>query len=75
MTGATADRFGIPERGYLKAGYKADLTVIDPRALRVDEKKPDTRPGGIVHVYVNGTPVLENGQYLGGRAGEVVLKK
>ena len=75
MTGATADRFGIPERGYLKAGYKADLTVIDPRALKVDEKKPDTRPGGIVHVYVNGTPVLENGQYLGGRAGEVVLKK
>ena len=75
MTGATADRFAIPERGYLRPGYKADLTVIDPKALRVDEKKPDARPGGIAHVYVNGVPVLENGCYCGGRAGEVVLKK
>lgn len=75
MTGATADRFRIPERGYLRPGYKADLTVIDPQALKVDEKKPDARPGGIAHVYVNGVPVLENGRYCGGRAGEVVLKK
>ena len=75
MTGATADRFRIPERGYLRPGYKADLTVIDPKALKVDEKKPDARPGGIVHVYVNGTAVLEDGRYCSGRAGEVVLKK
>ena len=74
MTGATADRFGIPERGYLRPGYKADLTVIDPAALSVDEKKPDARPGGIVQVYVNGRAVLENGVYIGGTAGEVVLK-
>jgi hypothetical protein len=32
-------------------------------------------PGGIVHVYVNGTPVLENGEFIGGRAGEVILKE
>ena len=75
MTGATADRFGIPERGYLKPGYRADLTVIDPKALSVDEKKPDARPGGIVHVYVNGVCALENGSFVGERAGEVVLKK
>ena len=37
MTGATADRYGIAERGYLKAGYKADLTVLDTKALSVDE--------------------------------------
>ena len=74
MTGATADRFGMKDRGYLKAGYKADLTVLDPDKLRVDEAKPDARPGGVVHVYVNGRPVLENGEYLGGCAGEVVLK-
>ena len=42
---------------------------------RVDETKPDAKPGGIVHVYVNGTPVLENGEFIGGRAGEVILKK
>ena len=75
MSGATADRYGIPERGYLRAGYKADLTVIDPKKLSVNEKKPDFRPGGIEYVCVNGVPVLERGVYVGGRAGEVVLKK
>ncbi len=75
MTGATADRYRIPERGYLKPGFLADLTVLDPTQLRVDEKKPDARPGGIVHVFVNGRAVLENGEYLGGRAGRVVLKR
>ena len=74
MTGATADRYRIPERGYLRPGYKADLTVVDLENLRVNEKQPDFKPGGIVHVYVNGHPVLENGSFLGGCAGEVVLK-
>ena len=75
MTGATADRYQIPERGYLKPGYKADLTVLRPDALRVDESKPDFTPGGIEHVYINGVPVLENGRYLGGKAGKLVLKR
>ena len=75
MTGATADRFEIKDRGDLKPGYKADLTVIDLQNITVNEKKPDTKPGGIVHVYVNGHPVLKNGSYVGGTAGEVVLKE
>ena len=75
MTGKTADRYKIPERGYLREGYKADITVIDLDGMRVDESKPDFRPEGIVHVYVNGHPVLQNGSYCGGKAGKVVLKK
>ena len=75
MTGQTADRYGIPERGYIRPGYKADLTVLDLAHMRVDETKPDHRPEGVVHVYVNGQPVLLDGEYLGGRAGEVVLKR
>ena len=74
MTGATVDRYHIPERGYLRPGYKADLTVLDPDRIRVDEKKPDFRPEGIVHVYINGSPVLENGGYVGGKAGEIILR-
>ena len=75
MTGATVDRYGIKDRGYIKPGYKADFTVIDVNAIRVDEKKPDARPGGIVHVYVNGCPVIENGNYTGGTHGELILKR
>ena len=47
MTEATADRYEISERGYLKPGYKADITVLDVDSMRVDEKKPDFRPTGI----------------------------
>ena len=74
MTGATADRYQIPERGYLRPGFKADLTIICPEKLCVDESRPDFTPGGIEHVYINGCPVLENGQYLGGRAGALICK-
>ncbi len=75
MTGKTAERYRIPERGFLRPGYKADLTVIDLKNMRVDEKKPDAKPGGIVAVYVNGRAVLENGEYRGGCAGRVLLKR
>ena len=75
MTGLTADRFRIPQRGYLRPGYKADITVIDLDHMKVNEEKPDFRPEGIDHVYINGHPVIENGEYLGGRSGAVVLKK
>ena len=74
MTGKTAERYRIPDRGFIRPGYKADLTVIDLDKMSVDEKKPDARPGGIVSVYINGRAVLENGKYRGGCAGKVLLK-
>ena len=74
MTGKTAERFRIPERGFIRPGYKADLTVIDLKNMSVNEQKPDARPTGIVSVYINGRAVLENGGYIGGCAGKVLLK-
>jgi len=75
MTGATADRFRIPDRGYLREGYAADLTVLDFEGMRVDLKKPDFKPEGIRHVYINGLPAVLDGQFTGERAGQVLLKK
>lgn len=58
MTGAVADRFSIPKRGYIKPGYFADLTVFDEDALK--NGVPDqSRAFGIERVYVNGRLVLE----------------
>ena len=74
MTGATADRFKIPLRGYIKEGYKADISIINVDEMKVDESKPDTTPTGINYVLINGKLVLENDKYCGGRNGEVVLK-
>ena len=61
MTGALADRFMLPERGYLKEGYYADLTVFDENALR--NGTPDTEKSfGIDKVFINGRPVYDDGR-------------
>ena len=60
MTGAIADRFMLPERGYLKPGFRADLTVFDENELR--DAVPDREePFGIKMVFINGRPVLNDG--------------
>lgn len=58
MTGAIADRFMLAERGYLREGYYADLTVFDEEALRTGT--PDReQPFGIEKVFINGALVLD----------------
>lgn len=58
MTGAVADRFSIKERGYIKPGYYADITVFDESRLR--DGMPDQDASfGIEQVYINGIKVLE----------------
>ena len=58
MTGAVADRFSIKQRGYIKPGYFADLTVFDETRLR--DGKPDQECAfGIEKVYINGISVLD----------------
>lgn len=60
MTGAVADRFMLPERGYLKEGYYADLTVFDEDALK--NGTPDQEKAfGIEKVFVNGKLVYNEG--------------
>lgn len=74
MTGATVDRYKIKDRGYLREGYMADLTIIDANKLSVNESIPDAQPDGIMYVYVNGKAAIRNGEYLGGTNGRVILK-
>jgi len=58
MTGAIADRFRLKDRGYLREGCFADLTVFDEDALR--NGTPDqTRAFGVEKVFVNGRLVLD----------------
>ena len=62
MTGAVADRFSIADRGYVKPGCFADLTVFDESVLK--STTPDqSKSFGIERVYVNGKLVL-NGDAL-----------
>lgn len=59
MTGGVADRFSIKERGYVKPGYYADITVFNEEKLRngqLDQEKSF----GIEKVFINGVKVLDN---------------
>lgn len=60
MSGAIADRFTILNRGYLRCGYAADITVFDPNTISANGDLPK-RPNGINHVFVNGIQVVDNG--------------
>ena len=61
MTGAIADRFALKDRGYLKEGYFADLTVFDESEIKA--ATPDRgKPFGIDKVFINGELVLDNGK-------------
>lgn len=75
MTGLTAKRFQLKDRGEIRPGAYADLTVIDPATLksRIEEELP---PLGIRHVFLNGQAVLRDGEYLGAPgAGQVLTVK
>ena len=59
MTGAIADRFELPKRGYIKQGYFADLTIFDEKEIKESTEEQNTF--GIKGVYINGKLVLDNG--------------
>ena len=58
MTGAIADRFALPERGYVKEGYFADLTIFNEEEIKTSTEKE--KAFGIKSVCVNGKLVLND---------------
>ena len=63
MTGASAERFKVKERGSLQKGYAADITVFDWERVRDNNtpEKTDQNPSGIEAVFINGKQVLGSG--------------
>lgn len=74
MTGKTADRFGIKQRGYLKEGYFADVCVFDDTKMKINLDVPHETPEGISYVIVNGEVVLKDNQPTNNKPG-IVLRK
>ncbi len=64
MTGRPAAVFGLKDRGLLKTGFYADITVFDPDTVRDRGTfgNPRQYPEGIHHVLVNGEPVVRDGR-------------
>ncbi len=76
-TGMAASRFGLADRGVLKEGAAADITVFDLDAVRDNStyENPQQFPSGIDYVLVNGKVVLEGGSFdAGAMAGDVLAR-
>ena len=74
MTGAPAARVGLRERGLIKEGVFADITVFDPAKVidRATFESPNQYPAGIEYVLVNGKISVDKGQRTPALAGRVL---
>ncbi|MBW3534308.1 MAG: D-aminoacylase [Gemmatimonadetes bacterium] len=74
MTSLPADHIGQHERGRVAEGAYADLTVFDPARVRdrATFTDPHQYPVGIIHVVVNGVPVIRDASLTGEKPGRVI---
>jgi len=71
MTSLAAQRVGLSDRGLLKAGMAADITVFDPASVadKATFEQPHQPSVGFAYVFVNGQKVLDHGKLTAARPG------
>ncbi len=69
-----AENLKLDRRGRLEEGWYADVVVFDPAAVQdhATFEEPHQYSTGMVHVLVNGVPVLRDGEHTGATPGRVV---
>jgi len=69
-----ADNLGLRQRGRLEPGYFADVVVFDPATVSDNAtfQEPHQYATGMIHVFVNGTQVVKDGEHTGAKPGRVV---
>ena len=74
FTSRPATRVGVTDRGLLRPGFKADITIFDLAtvAYRSTYTDPNHYSEGIRHVLVNGQPVVKDGKITEARPGQVI---
>ena len=74
MTSLPAWNLKVKRRGLLTPGYYADIVIFDPDEI-IDHAtfdEPHQYATGVIHVFVNGTQVLQDGEHTGATPGRVV---
>lgn len=76
MTGLTAQNFGLTDRGVIREGAYADLTLFDASGIaeRATYRDPMRRSQGVRHVWVNGKLVWTGGRLSGVRPGRLLTR-
>jgi dihydroorotase/N-acyl-D-amino-acid deacylase len=74
MTSLPAERMGLTDRGKIKEGYHADITIFDPKTIRevATFTDPHHYPEGIQYVLVNGKLAIKAGTFMDAKAGAVL---
>jgi N-acyl-D-aspartate/D-glutamate deacylase len=74
MTSMNADKIGIADRGRLKVGRWADVTIFDAAAIadRATFDNPRQYPVGVRYVLVNGVVTLDGERHTGALPGRVL---
>jgi N-acyl-D-amino-acid deacylase len=74
LTSLPAENLRLDRRGWLKPGYYADVVVFDPAKIQdhATYEKPHQYATGVMHVLVNGVPVIKDGEHTGAKPGQVV---
>jgi N-acyl-D-amino-acid deacylase len=74
MTKLPATNLQLKRRGELKAGHYADVVIFDPATIQdhATFDKPHQFATGVLHVLVNGVPVLKDGEHTGAKPGRFV---
>jgi N-acyl-D-amino-acid deacylase len=73
-TSAVATRLSIPDRGVLREGMFADITVFDPKTIeeRATYDRPHQLSVGVKYVFVNGALVVRDGRHTNAKPGRVL---
>jgi len=76
MTGLPAQQFRLRDRGVIRAGSFADLTIFDPETVidRATFEQPIQPAAGIFGVFVNGVAVWSDGRSTGKRPGRMLRR-
>jgi N-acyl-D-amino-acid deacylase len=76
MTAQPALRIGLKERGLIKKGFYADLTIFDFQKIRDTStyEEPYQYPEGIKYVLVNGRVGMKDGEPTGALPGKILLR-
>ncbi len=74
MTSANAAKVHIFDRGMLRPGMAADVTIFDPKTIidKATFEQPHQYAIGVEYVVVNGVVVLDQGKHTGARPGSVL---
>jgi dihydroorotase/N-acyl-D-amino-acid deacylase len=74
MTGLPAENVGLKQRGLIREGYFADITIFDPNTVidRATFEDPNQYPVGINYVIVNGQIEVDKGQRTPANSGRVL---